>query len=64
MQDQEQEVARRSAWIDSALIRDAKTIAAHEGISTSEVIERNLRPSLGRDMKRLTAKLADHGGEG
>lgn len=64
MPEQEQEIARSSAWIDKSLIRDAKIVASHEGIGLSEVIERNLRPGLARDLKRVVAKLADVGGEG
>lgn len=63
MQDQEQEVSRKSAWIDSTLIRDAKTIAAREDVTVSEVLERILRPGMAKEMKRVVNKLADIGGE-
>lgn len=55
---------RKTAVIDANLIRDAKFVATHEGTTISEVLERNLRAGLARDLKRVVNKLADHGGEG
>jgi hypothetical protein len=61
----EVEVAeRKTAVIDANLIRDAKFVATHEGCTISEVLERNLRAGIARDLKRVVAQLADHGGEG
>ncbi|MFO0801436.1 MAG: hypothetical protein U0804_28555 [Gemmataceae bacterium] len=54
---------RKTAVIDANLIRDAKFVAAHEGCTISEVLERHLRPALARDKKRVVNKLADIGGE-
>lgn len=54
---EEAEITRKSAWLDESLIRDAKTIAAREGVGVSEVLERHLRPGIAADLRRVAAEL-------
>lgn len=57
MSAEEVTIIRKSVWLDESLIRDAKTIAAREGVSVSEVLERHLRPGIAADLKRVAADL-------
>jgi hypothetical protein len=45
-------VERKTCWIDGGLIQQAKTVAALDGVTVAEVLERNLRDNLAADFKR------------
>jgi hypothetical protein len=57
--------ARTTAWLDEDMIRMAKTIAAEEGISVTEVIEAAAKETIRKRYQKLIDKRsAELGGEG
>jgi len=56
---------RQQVWIDREILRQAKTIAAIEDRTLSEVLERDLRPAIRRRfekaMERAAAELGEAG---
>lgn len=64
MPDAEQKIERASCWIDRDLVRLAKEIAAREGISASEAIERDFAPAIQKRHRKLFPhEYAELGGE-
>lgn len=49
---------RTTAWIDEALIQQAKTIAARRAETASEVLERHLRTSMAAEYREVVAEMA------
>ena len=54
---------RATCWINKTMVRMAKEIAAREGITLSETIERDLNASLRRRYSRLFGVSAEEIGE-
>lgn len=61
----DKQVERASCWIDREIHRLAKEVAVREGLSISEVIERDLETSIRRRHRKLfPAEYADLGEAG
>lgn len=56
--DTEPRVKRATCWMDEDVIRMAKVVASHEGVNTSDVLERNAKPGVLADYKRAVAEMA------
>lgn len=59
MPAEEATIERKNAWIDGVLVQQAKTVAAHDGSTVSEVLEKHLRGPLAKEVARVAAELTE-----
>ena len=61
-QSQIRDKNREACKLDATILRQARIIAAHEGKSISEVLERHLRGPIQRQYEKTAAEIGGEGG--